>query len=85
MSNIEWLEKPHLVDPVAIIGFEGWNDASDAASGVVEYLVDQAGVSPFARMARVVRREKQLEDRVEKWVTRINRSRNNFTERCYGG
>lgn len=50
MSNVEWLEEPHLVDPVAIVGFEGWNDASDAASGVVEYLVDQAGVSPFARM-----------------------------------
>ncbi|HDH03682.1 MAG TPA: PAC2 family protein [Actinobacteria bacterium] len=50
MSSIEWLEEPHLLDPVAIVGFEGWNDASDAASGVAEYLIDQAEVQPFARL-----------------------------------
>lgn len=27
-----------LVDPVAIVAFEGWNDAGDAATGVVEHL-----------------------------------------------
>jgi proteasome assembly chaperone (PAC2) family protein len=48
MSNIEWLEQPYLRDPIALIAFEGWNDASDAASGALEYLIDQAGVSPFA-------------------------------------
>lgn len=48
MSNIEWLEQPHLRDPVALLAFEGWNDAADAASGAVEYLIDQVGASPFA-------------------------------------
>jgi proteasome assembly chaperone (PAC2) family protein len=31
---------PALVDAVMIAAFEGWNDAAEAASGVVEHLVD---------------------------------------------
>jgi predicted ATP-grasp superfamily ATP-dependent carboligase len=31
---------PALVDPVMIAAFEGWNDAAEAASGVVEHLVE---------------------------------------------
>jgi predicted ATP-grasp superfamily ATP-dependent carboligase len=30
---------PDLVDPVVIAAFEGWNDAADAASGVVDHLM----------------------------------------------
>jgi proteasome assembly chaperone (PAC2) family protein len=29
---------PHLVDPVLVAAFEGWNDAGDAATGAVEHL-----------------------------------------------
>lgn len=36
----EWLELPSLHDPVALVAFEGWNDAGDAASGAVSYLRD---------------------------------------------
>ena len=35
------LEETHdLVDPVVIAAFEGWNDAADAATGVVDHLMD---------------------------------------------
>jgi len=37
-SAMEWLEVPALSDPLALVAFEGWNDAGDAASGAVEYL-----------------------------------------------
>jgi predicted ATP-grasp superfamily ATP-dependent carboligase len=31
---------PDLTDPVMVTAFEGWNDAADAASGVVDHLAD---------------------------------------------
>ncbi|MDQ4097122.1 MAG: PAC2 family protein, partial [Actinomycetota bacterium] len=37
---IEIEEAPDLVDPVVIAAFEGWNDAAEAASGVVDHLMD---------------------------------------------
>ena len=37
---IEIEEAPHLVEPVVIAAFEGWNDAAEAASGVVDHLMD---------------------------------------------
>ena len=37
---IEIEEAPDLVEPVVIAAFEGWNDAADAASGVVDHLMD---------------------------------------------
>ncbi|MFC5176982.1 PAC2 family protein [Nocardioides taihuensis] len=36
---IEIEDAPDLVDPVVIAAFEGWNDAADAASGVVDHLM----------------------------------------------
>ena len=33
------METPDLVDPVVIAAFEGWNDAADAASSVVDHLL----------------------------------------------
>lgn len=35
---MEWLEVPTLSDPLALVAFEGWNDAGDAASGAVDYV-----------------------------------------------
>lgn len=32
MSSLQWLERPVLDDPVALIAFEGWGDAGDSAS-----------------------------------------------------
>jgi proteasome assembly chaperone (PAC2) family protein len=37
---IEIEEVPPLRSPVMIAAFEGWNDAADAASGVVDHLLD---------------------------------------------
>jgi proteasome assembly chaperone (PAC2) family protein len=37
---IEIDEIADLVDPVVIAAFEGWNDAGDAASGVVDHLIE---------------------------------------------
>ena len=35
------LEETHdLVDPVVIAAFEGWNDAADAATGVIDHLME---------------------------------------------
>jgi proteasome assembly chaperone (PAC2) family protein len=36
---IEIQDAPDLVDPVVIAAFEGWNDAADAASAVVDHLM----------------------------------------------
>lgn len=37
---IEFENVPELVDPVVVAAFEGWNDAGEAASGVIEHLED---------------------------------------------
>jgi proteasome assembly chaperone (PAC2) family protein len=37
---IEIDDLPDLVNPVVIAAFEGWNDAGDASSGVVDHLMD---------------------------------------------
>src|SRR5918992_1764698 len=34
---------PSLVDPVMIAAFEGWNDAGEAATGVVDHLIEEWG------------------------------------------
>ncbi len=37
---IEIDDAPDLIDPIVIAAFEGWNDAGDASSGVVDHLID---------------------------------------------
>jgi hypothetical protein len=36
---IELEDVPELVDPIVIAAFEGWNDAADAASSVIDHLM----------------------------------------------
>ena len=49
MDAIRRFSKPVLRRPRAVMAFEGWNDACEAATGSVEYLLGQAGISePFA-------------------------------------
>ncbi len=49
MDVVEWEERPELRNPVALVAFEGWNDAADAASGAVEFILDQfEDIEPFA-------------------------------------
>lgn len=49
MDSIRRFSKPALRRPRAVIAFEGWNDACDAASGAVNYLLSLADANqPFA-------------------------------------
>lgn len=40
MDHIQWQQHPELDDPVLVAAFSGWNDAGDAASTAVRYLVE---------------------------------------------
>lgn len=49
MDVVDWEERPELRNPVAMVAFEGWNDAADAASGAVGFILDQyEDLEPFA-------------------------------------
>ena len=49
MDVVEWEARPELRNPVALVAFEGWNDAADAASGAVGFILDQfEDIDPFA-------------------------------------
>lgn len=37
----------NLVDPVVVVAFEGWNDAADAATGVVDHLLESWSAEPL--------------------------------------
>ena len=43
-------ELPSLTDPVAVVAFEGWNDAGDAATGAVEHLELIWDATPLAAL-----------------------------------
>ncbi len=45
---IEVEDLPELVDPVVIAAFEGWNDAGEAATSVVEHLAQVWEAEPIA-------------------------------------
>ena len=48
MDPLRWETRPPLASPVLIAAFEGWNDAGEAASSAVTYLVDTWGAERFA-------------------------------------
>jgi proteasome assembly chaperone (PAC2) family protein len=50
VRHIRWDKHPPLRDPVFIAAFEGWNDAGDAASGAVRYLLDRYDGQEFAHV-----------------------------------
>jgi proteasome assembly chaperone (PAC2) family protein len=41
VDQVRWRTRPSLDRPVLVAAFEGWNDAGDAASGAVRYLIDR--------------------------------------------
>lgn len=41
VEHVRWRRRPTLDRPVLVAAFEGWNDAGDAASGAVRYLIDR--------------------------------------------
>jgi proteasome assembly chaperone (PAC2) family protein len=40
VSSIQWLDRPVLTDPVALIAFAGWGDAGESASQAAERFLD---------------------------------------------
>jgi len=40
MSSIQWLDRPVMREPVALIAFEGWGDAGDSASLAAELFLN---------------------------------------------
>jgi hypothetical protein len=48
MGSLQWLDRPVLRDPVALIAFEGWGDAGEAASGAISEFVNRLDSEPFA-------------------------------------
>ncbi len=47
---IELADMPELHEPVMIAAFEGWNDAGEAATAVLEHLARVWGAEPFAAL-----------------------------------
>ncbi len=50
MDGLEWDDRPDLRRPVLVAGFEGWNDAGDAASDAAGWLTDRLGATRIARI-----------------------------------
>ncbi len=49
MDPVRRFNKPSLRQPRAVLAFEGWNDACDAASGALRYLLERRSIRhPFA-------------------------------------
>ena len=48
MTSLEWGRRPELNQPIIVAAFEGWNDAGDAASNAVRYLIDRWDAQRFA-------------------------------------
>ena len=40
VPHLHWQERPELRDPVMVCAFKGWNDAGEAASAAVQFLVE---------------------------------------------
>ncbi|HZR15655.1 MAG TPA: PAC2 family protein [Acidimicrobiia bacterium] len=48
MAGLVWEDRPRLRRPVMVAGFEGWNDAGDAASDAATWIVRNFDASCFA-------------------------------------
>ena len=50
MAFVHYLKKPELRNPVLVAAFAGWNDAADAATTAVKFLIDRWKPSKFAEI-----------------------------------
>jgi proteasome assembly chaperone (PAC2) family protein len=48
MSYLRWRHRPQLRRPVLVAGFEGWNDAGEAATTALRWLQTTTDAIPFA-------------------------------------
>lgn len=45
--HLRWTDRPTLRTPVLLVAFGGWNDAGDAASTAIDYLIDAWDTDEF--------------------------------------
>ena len=50
MALVHYLKKPELRNPVIVAAFAGWNDAADAATTAVKFLIDRWKPTKFAEI-----------------------------------
>jgi proteasome assembly chaperone (PAC2) family protein len=50
MAFVHYLKKPELRNPVVVAAFAGWNDAADAATTAVKFLIDRWKPIKFAEI-----------------------------------
>ena len=50
MAFIEYSQEPELRSPILIAAFGGWNDAADAATGALQFLIDHWKLLRFAEI-----------------------------------
>ncbi len=48
MDKIDYLETPRLHQPCFIVGFEGWPNAGEVSSYIIQYLIDRLKAKEFA-------------------------------------
>jgi proteasome assembly chaperone (PAC2) family protein len=50
MDHVEWQDRPRLKSPALVCAFKGWNDAGEAASAALEFLVESFDATEVARI-----------------------------------
>lgn len=50
MSYIQYQSQPELRDPIMLVAFAGWNDAAEAATTAIKFLVDKWKPTKFAEI-----------------------------------
>ena len=50
MEHVQWRERPELQSPVLVCAFKGWNDAGEAASAALGFLLESFDAREVARI-----------------------------------
>lgn len=48
MTHLTWGDRPRLRDPLLVCAFKGWNDAGEAASAALDFLLESFGADEVA-------------------------------------
>jgi proteasome assembly chaperone (PAC2) family protein len=50
VDHVEWSERPELRRPALVVALKGWNDAGEAATAALDFLVESFEAGEFARI-----------------------------------
>src|SRR3712207_6592906 len=50
MADLIWRDRPRLRDPLLVCAFKGWNDAGEAASAALGFLIESFGAEAIAQI-----------------------------------